>query len=201
MNEVNRLFCPNCKKSVEAIITYSKGDEIYKCSICGEILNPDVTPPIKENNIISNNVKKKIVIIEDNKLHMEIIKKTLHNNFNVDILTFNSGYKFIGETIPYYLNKERYSLIIADIGLPQLNGVEISMVFREIERGFGIKNKSPILFFTAYKLSEKLKNYFKACSPSTYLPKGLVTTPEKFSSRLLKSINLLNTYSDKDIRL
>jgi len=91
-----------------------------------EIRDKIVELKLKQNlkeDIESSHDAKKVLIIEDNEMVMEILKKMLKNHFNEDVLKIydaRSGYSGIenAEII-------RPDLIILDYGLPDIFGDEV----------------------------------------------------------------------------
>lgn len=63
---------------------------------------------------------------------------------NFDITAIVNGREALEE-----LKKNRYDLILMDIMLPEMNGIEITKKFRVFEKEQGIKNRVPIIALTA----------------------------------------------------
>ncbi|MBN1913002.1 MAG: response regulator, partial [Candidatus Omnitrophica bacterium] len=99
-------------------------------------------------------MKKTILIIDDDRLVLESLKK-LFLQEGYDVLTAESGAQaFI------LLEKHDPDLIIADIRMPQLDGVQTARKIKEIRRGKGMSD-IPIIFITGYAdigINEKAKD-------------------------------------------
>lgn len=85
----------------------------------------------------------KILLIEDNLLNQKVVMFNL-KNLNFDITAIVNGREALEE-----LKKNRYDLILMDIMLPEMNGIEITKKFRVFEKEQGIKNRVPIIALTA----------------------------------------------------
>jgi len=90
------------------------------------------------------NLNKKILVIEDDASVCAFINKGLsENNFEVTVaLNGKLGYELSLKT--------NYNLIILDIMLPEMNGIEICLKIREKDK------HTPILFLTALGSSENI---------------------------------------------
>lgn len=86
---------------------------------------------------------KKILVIEDNEINMYLCTR---------ILT-NSGYEVIpaasGEEGIEVMKKEKPDLVLMDIQLPDMDGLEATKRIRESEEGKGI----PIIALTSYAMA------------------------------------------------
>jgi signal transduction histidine kinase/CheY-like chemotaxis protein/ligand-binding sensor domain-containing protein len=172
---INKLFCSDDTKLIILGNTYKDlqliNNESYKISKV--ILLPvtinsiyKVLLSIYVNNISSDKksaaksiltktdtLKKRILVAEDNLINQMVIKKILEGeNFNLKIV--NNGKECIEELN----NKESYDLILMDIMMPILNGIEATKYIRE-----ELKNKAiPIIALTAdanIMINEDLKSY------------------------------------------
>lgn len=85
----------------------------------------------------------KILLIEDNLLNQKVVMFNL-KKLNFDITAIVNGREALEE-----LKKNRYDLILMDIMLPEMNGIEITKKFRVFEKEQGIKNRVPIIALTA----------------------------------------------------
>ncbi len=94
---------------------------------------------------------KKILVVEDNEKNMYLICFILKNN-KYEIIKAADGEKGLELAI-----KEKPDLILMDIQLPGIDGLEATKRIRETESGRGV----PIIAITSYAMSgdrEKLLN-------------------------------------------
>ena len=89
------------------------------------------------------NMNQKIVLIEDNERNLQLFTAVLELIPNIEILTETRGYKgldLIKTTIPH--------LIILDVDLPEINGIDICIELRKLEKF----KKTPILAVTSFAM-------------------------------------------------
>ncbi len=85
----------------------------------------------------------KILLIEDNLLNQKVVLFNLRK-LNYDITAIVNGREALEE-----LKINRYDLILMDIMLPEMNGLEISRQYRIFEKEAGFENEVPIIALTA----------------------------------------------------
>jgi len=89
---------------------------------------------------------KKILLVEDDLVSQFYIK-TLLSESGFDVKAVNNGKDAL-----YLFEKEKFDLIILDIQIPIINGIEVSKKIREKENSQ--KKKTPIIALTAYAYEE-----------------------------------------------
>lgn len=77
-------------------------------------------------------------------------------------------------------------LLILDVNMPILNGINAAIAVRAAERAFGITTPTPVLFFTASACDESFKRVLQFTAPARYLNKGAPGTPAEFAERLVQ---------------
>ena len=143
------------------------------------MVNPN--PTIQVNNVIKTNVisnynKKKVLIVDDNKLNIKVARKTL-SEFNFDIDECYDGQ----ECLDKVKNGNEYDLILMDIMMPNMSGETALSKLKEnpnyviptialtadavtgakekyISEGFTDYISKP---FTREQIKEKIDNIFK----------------------------------------
>ncbi|CEK33617.1 MAG: response regulator transcription factor [Paeniclostridium sp.] len=80
----------------------------------------------------------RILVVEDNTVLADTIKEELSRNVNLDVEVLNNG-----EDALYYIERSIYDIIILDIMLPDLSGIEILRIIRN--KGI----KTPVIILTA----------------------------------------------------
>ncbi len=107
----------------------------------------------------------KVLIVDDNPLNQEILKKLLENlGLEVDIAAS-------GKEALFKIRNEEYHLIFMDVQMPDMDGMEVT---RRLKRGdAGEKaQKIPIVAFTANAMKEELQRCF-ASGMDDYLVKPI----------------------------
>ncbi len=106
------------------------------------------TDPIEdesEQDLMSKNYQKKVLVAEDNVVNQRVAQKMFSKiGLDVDIV-------FDGEAAVAAANAQRYDLIVMDIEMPGLNGLDAS---RTIIGGAGPNRTTPIIAMTASVLDE-----------------------------------------------
>jgi len=87
-------------------------------------------------------MKEKILIVEDNPMHMRLIEMTLRGK-NYTLLKATDGQEALN-----IAKRERPDLIVMDIRLPKINGFEVAKKLRE-NPAF---SRTPIIAITAYAM-------------------------------------------------
>jgi len=85
----------------------------------------------------------KILLIEDNLLNQKVVL------FNLKKLNYNITAITNGREALEHAKTNSYDLILMDIMLPEMNGMEITEEIRIFEKENGIENPVPIIALTA----------------------------------------------------
>ncbi|MBN1596953.1 MAG: response regulator [Bacteroidales bacterium] len=88
---------------------------------------------------------KKILFVDDSESIREIVNFTLENE-GYDVLLSNNG-----ENALKHLNGQDINLIITDLHMPEMNGIELIIEIRKMED----YQHTPILFLTTESQTEK----------------------------------------------
>lgn len=158
---------------IELISIYREGSDfnfsinVEKYSNINNRTKIDAIENVNENVPKDVTISKKILIVEDNKINMllvkTLIKKIAPNNV---ILTAIDG----NESIEQFIN-EKPDLILMDIQMPNKNGYEATVEIRKFE---GLK-RTPIIAVTAGIFTGEKEKCFEA-GMDDYLSKPIVIT-------------------------
>ena len=131
------------------------------------IVSKELKEEIKENvNINSIDLTgKKILVVDDNKLNLKVINKILIE-YKLDVTLIESGFICI-EKIE---NHEKYDIILMDIMMPKMSGVETLKRLKEIS-GFN----TPVIALTADAIQGKVNKYLEV-GFNDYLSKPIEKT-------------------------
>ena len=119
-------------------------------------------------------MSKKVLIVDDN-FHKQFLMQSILFDNNIDCKAVSSGKKAIAE-----LEKNDYSLILMDIEMPEMNGIEtlnyIRTKFKEP------KNKIPVIAVTSHQEFEtKIKNAsFDFVSYNIYVAEKFIEVVNNF---------------------
>ncbi len=87
--------------------------------------------------------RKRILVAEDNKMHSELLKIIIQSSFDADVVIAENG----REALDKIEEDGLFDLIIIDIMIPEVNGLDILKTFRKAY------DKVPVLMLSA--LSDK----------------------------------------------
>ncbi|MCL4427431.1 MAG: response regulator [Deltaproteobacteria bacterium] len=94
--------------------------------------------------------RKRILIVEDNKMHSELLKIIVQSSFDADITVAEDGKDALDKITAGYI----FDLIIIDIMLPKINGLDVLKTIRKVY------DKVPILMLSALNDKETIdKSY------------------------------------------
>ena len=91
----------------------------------------------------------KILLVEDNLLNQKVVIFNLRK-YNYNITAVVNGLDAIDK-----FKNNTFDLILMDIMLPDLNGFEITLEIRKLEKKKNIKNPVPIVAITANTLDNE----------------------------------------------
>jgi len=86
---------------------------------------------------------KKILLVEDNEMYRVLVKEVLEMD-NYQIRVVNDGEEALSA-----LKSESFDLVLTDIALPKLNGIELTQKIREQEKKQPKKSRQKIIAMTA----------------------------------------------------
>ena len=122
-------------------------------------------------------MKEKILIVEDNPQNMRLIEMTLRAKGYILLKASD------GEEALDMATREQPDLIIMDIQLPRMNGLEVTKKLRKTQAF----SHTPIIALTAYAMKGDRERVIEA-GCDTYLPKPINTheLPEVIAEMLLQ---------------
>ena len=180
-------YCPACGKDVN---TYSSLNfdsdspgEAECCIHCGMAIedSEEVNVPHVET----------IIMAEDSIMMREVLKDIfIENRMAEKVISCDDGAEFITTATNLLIEKRGASLVVLDVSMPKLNGINAAIALRSIEKSF-VVNPAPILFFTAHLCDDTFKKILAYCKPAYYLNKGAKSNPEELSSRINEVIKKL----------
>jgi PAS domain S-box-containing protein len=145
-------------------ITLTTSNEAFVAETVNEINQNNIPNTITLNNK-HDFPNLKIMIVEDNKINMLLLKTILKNLFlDVEIFEFLNGKQAI-EQFEYL----KPTLVFMDIQMPIMNGYETTKAIRSLVAGSEI----PIIAITAGTEKEERKKCLKA-GMNDYIPKPII---------------------------
>lgn len=112
------------------------------------------------NNNLPNTTKQKVLLVEDDLVAANVLKRFLEGKFQLD-------WAPNGEDALLKVKENDYDVFLVDIKLsPQMNGIQVTEKIKEIKNN---KNK-PFIAVTAYAMVSD-KDYFLSNGLTHYIPK------------------------------
>ncbi|THB72995.1 MAG: response regulator [Gammaproteobacteria bacterium] len=149
----------------ELLVKPIKSNNLIKTLI--SIFNLDYVPPVQDENehneLIGLFKDKRILLVEDNELNQELFTELLAGSGAI-IEIAKTGAAAI-ETI----NKSVFDIIMMDIQMPILNGIEATKIIRREHKEFA---DIPIIALTANVLECNIKEYSEA-GMDGFIPKPI----------------------------
>ena len=179
------MFCPACGKDVDTFkmlqINYSPPIEESCCSICGLTIEEP-----EEGKQLSGGT---ILIAEDSKMLQEMLRDVVDTQGLADkVITCDHGVELITAATEMAISKEPVKLIMLDVSMPVLNGINTAIAFRGVEDAFNI-SRTPIVFFTGHICDDKFKKILQYCKPAYYVNKGAISKPDELANRISRVVN------------
>ncbi len=179
--KISKVFCPSCGEMVEPFIMITGGVERIHCSECGLDLSK------RESQ---KKVMDRILIADDSTItRKQVSELVISNGISKDIIESDNGRLFLSQLSDLLKTNATVDLIILDINMPVINGIDAARTVRAIETGLKLSRKIPILFFSIVKCDEDFKKMMNLTKPSAYLNKGNSADKGEFSRRLLDVID------------
>ena len=123
-------------------------------------------------------VNKRILVVEDNKINQLITRKILEKNNIICDVADN------GDTAIEKVKKETFDLILMDIHMPGISGIEATRIIRKFNSDI------PIIALTAVTLDDNLDEFYKN-GFNDIIPKPYKT--EEFFTKLHKALSPTST--------
>lgn len=111
-----------------------------------------VTVPFVSCGTKENDCKINVISAEDVEINQKLLEKILDTNL------FNMTKVSNGKELLYELEKQKYDLILMDIQMPVINGIEATKIIRQN----GPQKDIPIIAVTAYAFDENIENVLGA---------------------------------------
>jgi len=174
-------YCPSCGEDVETIVMVREGDEEVACANCGFVFKNSVTP-LK--------TLRAVLVAEDSPALLRKASETIEaREVAKTVVSCRNGEEFLETAVSRMRAGLPISMVILDINMPILNGVNAAIALRAVERGMGSREKIPVLFFTANRCDDTMKKVLKFCAPAHYINKGAGSGPDEFARRLHEVIS------------
>ncbi len=190
---VDYAYCPKCNKDVE-LVEVSLGtrgaESVIRCTECGYTIShksEETEEEVKRQAPPSAHV----VIVGYTAVNADLLTAAIvRKGFAEEVSTCNNGEEYLVNIIKLLRDKNPPKLIITEVKMPILNGINASLCLRSIENGMG-RAKIPILFFSQKELDDQFERAVKFLTPARYVPLPKELDTEAFRQRAEKMLDLL----------
>lgn len=188
MADDKKGYCLSCGMQVELFYMLVDGKDRPHCFLCGT--------PIEEakTTIAPARIKTLdlIMIADDSALAREVmVDKLVELNAAKKVIALANGEEFIESFTRKLIEKSPPQMVILDIRMPGINGVNAGLAARCIEKAFGKPNPTPLMFFSSVLCDDTLKAAMTRLSPARYINKGASATPDDLATRIVGVISKL----------
>jgi len=97
-----------------------------------------------------------ILLVEDNLLNQRIVAYHL-KKFNHTVVIANDGLEAIEK-----FSENKFDLILMDVMMPLMDGLQATIKIREIESTYTLTNRTPIIALTGNAMDDDRENCFSA---------------------------------------
>jgi len=198
---VQYTYCPKCDKDVEVIevsLGTRGGDSKLRCSECGFVISDTTKDYSKQGTPTTRAAhpeeKAKLVRVVSagysNTQNESLISAIARNRYANAVDHCANGEEFLSKMTSLLHKKERPKLIILEVNMSIMNGINSALCLRSIEKGIS-DEKVPILFFTQKSLDDMFTRAIKFLTPAKYVPLPANPTPDVFQKRADQVVELL----------
>ena len=106
-----------------------------------------------EHSVRAKLLNTNILLVEDNKVN-QMVARGMLENMGCNVVIADNGLLALEQ-----LNSTEFDIVLMDINMPELNGKEATIRYRERE---AVNEHLPIIALTANVMSEDIKTYYKA---------------------------------------
>lgn len=106
-----------------------------------------------KEDFFEKNPGLKILLIEDDSINLKIIKSFLDKQGCIVTIAMDGS-----EAIDM-LNKQSFDIILMDVFMPEMDGLELSEIIRDAEKAKGLH--TPIILITAAVMNEDIERYYE----------------------------------------
>lgn len=177
-------YCTACGEDVPMNTLTREGKIERTCVYCGFVL--DVSEPAAPRDAIADC----IMTADDAEFTRELLRgMLLKRKLCRAVVAAANGQEFLAGFTKRLTEGRDTDLVILDLEMPVMDGITAARVLRALEGKHGV-GKVPILFFSARKCDDALKQQLALLAPASYVNKGNEADPEK----LVERIDQLVTY-------
>lgn len=183
--QVPKVFCPSCGEMVDPFVMIAGGEERIHCTECGLDLS---------KKDFKKKTMDRILISDDSSVtRKQVTDLVAGKGIAHDIVESENGRIFLSQLSDLLKQQAPVDLIILDVNMPVINGIDAARTVRALETGLKLAHKIPIVFFSVVKCDEKFRKMMDITKPAAYLNKGNTADKEQFGKRLIEVIDRIRS--------
>jgi len=188
-----KMYCPACGEDVDTFkmlqTHYNPPVEESCCITCGMTIEEPEGASVSSGGTI--------LIAEDSQMLREMLTDVVQTKKLADkVIPCEHGVKLITAATEMAIAREPVKLMMLDVSMPVLNGINAAIAFRGVEDAFKL-SRTPIVFFTGHKCDENFKKILQYCKPAFYVNKGAVSRPDELANRITSVIQKVMEVKNK----
>jgi PAS domain S-box-containing protein len=141
----------NLNRIISILEIYNKKSETSQQAINKTVKEVDILHDTQAQPIEDINMQKKILLVEDNQVNAMVASKFL------EALGCHVSIVENGEQAVSICEKSRFDMILMDIRMPVMDGVQATILIRQMEQK--MQQRTPIVALTANTMPHDLKRY------------------------------------------
>ncbi len=124
------------------------------------------------------------LIADDSRYTRMLIEALLkEKNYSTHIMAFENGLELISAYSKLLTENKSMDIAIIDLNMPVMDGLTAARMIRALETK-GKTHAVPIVFFSAEKCGQDLKQQMENMQPANYVNKGSDPDPDKLTQRI-----------------
>lgn len=181
----SKKYCVACgvEAPVNSVLNHERLE--LTCAYCGFVL--DIEQGGSKKTITADCV----ITADDAELTRELLKgMLLKKKLARTVVAAANGQEFVTSLTRRLSENKSIDLAILDLQMPVMDGITAARVMRALEEKFKTE-RIPILFFSAQKCDDALKQQLALFAPASYVNKGSDTDPERLAERIDQLVTYL----------
>jgi response regulator RpfG family c-di-GMP phosphodiesterase len=171
-------YCLCCGEQVPFNTFERHGKREVTCAYCGFTLD------VQKIESQATSRPGYALVTDDSKYTRKIIEDLIkEKDFYSSVLSFENGLELISSYSKLVAEKKPVRISIIDLNMPVMDGLTAARAMRALEDQNGA-SRAPIIFFSAVKADQSLKEQMETLSPANYVNKGSDPDPDKLASRV-----------------
>jgi CheY-like chemotaxis protein len=175
----NTQYCLCCDEEVPFNTVERDQRRELTCAYCGFTLDVQkLWEPVKPKE------EGCILVAEDSAYTRKTIEDLLRGKkFAANVFSFENGLAMISEYSSLLSAKRPVKIAIIDLNMPVMDGLTAARTMRALENQNKVP-RIPIVFFSAEKADQVLRNHMENLEPANYVNKGASLDPDNLKGRV-----------------